>query len=257
VKRRLEATSGLVAGTQVEAATVNQLYDFIVELGDEERLFFYDQLPKLINDWFNGIAGKGSHTDHLQMQFASTEIEARSYKKLDAIAIALGYLKPIYKPKLPATIYRSVLVSHSNLPKTKTINFKSDPKWGALQSWTINKKPIVADRNFDEKKQVELVLEIPATKANKHVVTDYVQLAKLANDAMKVADKFNKKMEKEGNDEADYWLENRRWLMLFHTLKDFKQEREVLLYVPTGTALKCTWRAYTLDSKGKPGTQIK
>lgn len=229
-----------------------QLYEFIISLQPKERVFFYEGLPKLLDKWFDGMQKDSAH---LPIQFASHQLEAAKYKDVDAIAIALGYLRPIYTPKLPKMVYRSILSDKINkLPKTKTINFKSDKKWSALQSWTVNKQPVVADRDVNEEKQIEMVLELPAAKANKHVVTDYVQLQKLCKDAIALCPRINKYLEKQGI-EGDF--DDHYWKRALHGILNFKHEKEVLMYVPAGTALRCTWRAYTLNRRGEPIAQIK
>lgn len=259
--KRLTAGSSedVEAITRLHAASSgSQLLEFLQSLRLKQQLFFYDELPLLLDNWIIGMSKKGKASQHLPVQFASTEIEARSYKKVDAMAIALGHLKSIYPPALKSVLYRSMLVDKTvGVPKTRLLKFKSNKAWTALQSWTYNRMPKVKDRDTDHTKQIEVVLEVPASKVKKHVVSDYVQLAKLCKDAIAASVKINKAGEKAGLAEAEYYVHCGYWKRLSRTLNSFKDEKEVLMYVPTGTVLKCTWRAYNLDDRGESISQIK
>lgn len=237
---QINATNRL--STQVRAAATRpQLRKFLEGLNDDELQFFYYDLPSLVDAWFYSIPKKESK--HLPMHFAA--VKAATYNRVDAIAVALGHVKSIYPPKLPATIQRSILLpKNAGLPAKKVFDFVSPKKWSAIQSWTMLSDPIVQDRDVKHGDQ-ELVLSIPSAKASKHVVADYVQLGRLAADAIALSPYFKKKR-------PDVLVGEAHWKGVTQALKNFAKEKEVLMYVPSGQPLKCSWVAYSWDEdKGR------
>ncbi len=227
---------------KVTAATASNLYKWLISLSPDQVMFFYNDLPRLMDDWFSGASSAGKKSEHLPISFAST-VEARKYFKSDAIAVAFGHLKSLYPPQIKAPIQRSLLMpKNTPTPNTKIVNFKSTDKWRPLQSWTYLETPVVNDRDFNGQKQYDLVLSMEPSVSKSVVVTDYIQLNYIAQDAVAVREEvenyFSKKI---GKDDSIY-LEKRHWHRVQDAIKSFKNEREVWVYVPAGKPLKCKWR---------------
>lgn len=243
----------LQATTRLSAfSTQQRLCEFVKALSPAEQKFFYIGLPRLIDLWFDFLE-KGS--EHLPMQFASTVVQAAKYKHVDALAVALGHIRHIYTPKPPTNfVYRSLLVDgEDRLPQTDIFNFKSDRKWSALQSWTYKRDPEVNDRNIEQKNPVELVLRTASARAQQHMLTDYIQLRRLGNDAVALCQNIGKTPEAD----VDGASKTRPWINMLAQINRFSSEEEALLYVPAGTVLKCQWRAYHINDRGSRLKLIK
>lgn len=236
---KIEAQSRLV-----QASSQKALLKFLSSKSQEEVEWFYNELPTLFDKWFNASISK--KTKHLPVHFA-TRIAAAEYSAVDAMAIAMGHLKKIYDPKIKKPLYRSILMNkaEARTPTKEVVNFSSQPKWGAMQSWTYLKEPVIGDRSVNPKKQFELVLELSAKDAEKHVVTDYLQLGRMAKDAIDLESALEKLF-------PEAAFNPTRWKVLMREILTFSDEEEVFLYVPTGTSLKCRWKAREGDEYGEP-----
>ena len=227
----------------IHASSQSELLKFLSSKSEEEVEWFYNVLPSLFDKWFNASIKKT--TKHLPIHFAS-HVSAAEYTAVDAMAVALGHLKKIYDPKIKRPLYRSILMDKGKerTPSNEVVNFLSKPKWGAMQSWTYLQVPVIGDRTV-RKKHFELVLEIPAAEAERHVVTDYMQLGRMAQDAIGLESALEKLF-------PDAAFNPTRWKVLLRELNAFRNEQEVFLYVPTGTGLKCRWKAREYDDLGWP-----
>ena len=224
----------------VQASSQTALLKFLSKMTAAEVDWFYNEMPRLFGKWFDSLNDAEKKSKHLPIQFAST-VNAAEYTPVDAMAVAMGHLKFIYDPKIKKPLHRSLLMSKTaSTPDKAVINFLSKSKWGALQSWTYLAEPIVMDRDVVPKKQFEFVLELSAAEAEKHVVTDYKQLMRISMDARALEKQLTKLFPKVV---FNIW----GWKRLSDTVRRFQKEEEVFLYVPTGTGLKCRWKAREYD----------
>jgi len=96
-------------------ARVKNYYKFYASLGPKERKFFALVLPELISSWYSGSFMKRNKSERL-----TSTLEARTYPKVDAIAVALGHLKKAFPFKAAPVLYRATALPSKEF-KTATV----------------------------------------------------------------------------------------------------------------------------------------
>jgi len=139
---KLEAAQRLVTAgfPRHTAEQVQQLQEFYKGLDPKQQAFLMDRLPILIRKWFEGdfmstMNKKGKVSDQLNLQ-------AATYLDTDALAVALLHLKPIFKPVIPTTLYRTATMVVP--PKKDTIEVSTKNHKRPLTSWSPKKNVEVA-----------------------------------------------------------------------------------------------------------------
>jgi hypothetical protein len=231
--------------TKASSSTADRLFESLRDLKTDELKWFYLESPFIILKWLRGDFKDSVDSKHLPITFASTQLKAAVYTEMDALVVLMWHLRHVY-PVAPATLYRSLLLPKTvPLPKSKIVKITTKGKQRPLQSWTYLASPKVKNRKQDKANTYELILRLEPQEAKPHVVTDYIQLMQLMTDMKEVGPRLSAYRKKKGLDpkgEDKLWSAGGFWGVVLRELKAFEFEKEVMVYLPKGTSVRCTWR---------------
>ena len=125
------------AATRIKAAAKQDLLAFISSLSAQQQSFFFSDLLKYIEDWYEGsLNGKQPYDPSM--------VIAAKQSSVDLLALSLSYLRKIYPVQLPEYLYR--ITSIDKLPKGINHRVEMSNQYKRLLSFSALPAPIVADR---------------------------------------------------------------------------------------------------------------
>ena len=193
-----------------------KLREFLMGLDPQQRKWFFNDFPKLLDSWLSGgMLGKRK-SDVLN-------IEAAPYKGVDGMAVALFKLRDVYPISIPSTIYR-FQASRTKVSKPVKKEFSNRDFLKPLNSWTAKKVDPRKGLHTKEKNPVRL-----AWKVNpKWVCATSHSLLMLAQDASFLQTRG-----------GNFVNRNMAWVDAKAEIFKYRTEQEVLVYLPRGQTMTC------------------
>ncbi|QDH83614.1 hypothetical protein [Achromobacter phage Motura] len=233
-------TYEVLSATRLEALTANDISPktvfalFYKKLGTAERKFFRVELPKLLEGWFGGSfmhQGKNRKSERLE-----SSIEARSYHKVDAIAVALAHIKQVFPVKAPAKLYRVTGINkeQQKTPVGDTVTLDLKSTLTPILSFSSKVQPNFRGHStldLEWKTDQRLVLSTP-----RYLLMFAESTAKMLRSLLvnTPADKLTPQLKKE------YAAGLKEWTRLYQTMKEYRAESEYIVWVPGNEGLACT-----------------
>ncbi|QDH83611.1 hypothetical protein [Achromobacter phage Motura] len=230
---------------------VKKTWAFYSKLGADEREFLAHKLPTLVTGWFSGDFMMQNKSERLH----SAALEARTYDKVDAIAVAMAHLQVLAKPKVPKLLYRSTKVNKEDeqIPVGGTLELNKKNTFSPILSFSdvaLKKFQAYDKLTVSWKPDRRLVL---ADHASIKIITDRLFKMFVALDAA----------HKEGGDPkfaTFYRSAAFMWGRAHKQLDDYTDEREFIVFIPGNESIKTTVirnpildkNAKTIFEPGKP-----
>jgi len=150
--------------------------------------------------------------------------------------VAWYHLRQIYPPVAAKGKWIYRLTATRELPSTDKVVFQTKDQHKAATSWTLNPKPKVYDRVIPFN-TVDIILSTKL-QGSKHVMFDFESAQTLTEDVLKYlkgAEKFSKLKAHEITYAGSLWSK------VEATIKDFRGEKEVVVYLNNKENLICDW----------------
>jgi hypothetical protein len=219
----------LNAATRLLAADSKaRLQELISGFDNAQKKYFIREFPRALVGWFSLGFERGLKTDEILLEGSTTVVADYGLAEFKKFILMMVELRKIFPPHTTSgPIHRMTAIKE--VPTGKTVLFKNAEQFRSLTSWTLNSKPEVLGR--DKIPGMHDVILTYHLASAKNVLFDYPSIMDLADAILGTKGR-----------EIDSTHMMYPWNRAEKQIKDYKDEREVALYLNANQEIECTWR---------------